>query len=106
MTVETKRGRGASQAIVALCVALLVPAGASAATPIYKCLDRNLGLVYTDEPCKDGERMNIRAGDADPAAVARLERARDAIDQSVAQRITDQRRAADQRDLAACVCQR
>ncbi len=45
--------------------------------------------------------MNIRAGDADPVAVARLERARDAIDQSAAQRIADQRRAAELRDLAA-----
>jgi hypothetical protein len=33
--------------------------------------------------------------------VARLERARDALDQSAAQRIADERRAAAQRDLAA-----
>jgi hypothetical protein len=38
--------------------------------------------------------MNIRAGDADPAAVARLERQRDALDQSAAQRIADLHRAA------------
>jgi hypothetical protein len=62
--------------------------------PIYKCLDKNLGLLYTDEPCKDGEQLNIRAGDADPAAVARLERARDALDQSAAQRMADDRRDA------------
>jgi hypothetical protein len=72
----------------------------AAATQIYRCLDKNLGLLYTDEPCKDGEAMTIRAGDADPVAVARLERARDALDQSAAQRIADQRRAAAERDLA------
>jgi hypothetical protein len=69
-------------------------------TIVYKCLDRNLGVVYTDEPCKGGERMTIRAGDADPAAVARLERERDALGRSAEQRILDERRIAVQRDLA------
>jgi hypothetical protein len=81
-----------------VCIA---SAGVSATTPIYKCFDNHLGLLYTDEPCKEGELLDIRAGDADPAAVARLERARDALDQSAAQRIADQRRVAAQRDLAA-----
>ena len=80
---------------------LLAPVSVAAATTqIYKCFDKNLGLLYTDEPCKDGEVMTIRAGDADPAAVARLERARDALDQAATQRIADQRYAAAQRDLA------
>ena len=101
MTAKTPHGGGTDWAALMLAVLVLASAhGAGATTPIYKCLDRNLGLVYTDEPCKDGEVMNIRAGDADPAAVARLERARDAIDQSAAQRIVDQRRAAEQRNLA------
>jgi hypothetical protein len=66
----------------------LLTGGSWAATkPIYKCLDKNFGLLYTDEPCKEGEQLDIRAGDADPAAVARLERQRDALDQSAAQRI-------------------
>jgi hypothetical protein len=87
--------------LLALCLVLLAPIGkSSAATQIYRCVDKNLGLLYTDEPCKDGEAMTIRAGDADPIAVARLERARDALDQSAAQRIADQRRAAAERDLA------
>lgn len=72
----------------------------SASTPIYKCFDRNLTLLYTDQPCKDGEQLDIRPGDADPASVARLERERDRLDQSAAQRIADERRAAMQRDLA------
>jgi len=89
-------------AVLAVGVIGLGSGNATAAqAPIYKCLDRNLGLVYTDIPCKDGERMdNLRAGDADPAAVARLERERDALDRSIAQRITDQRRAALQRTYA------
>ena len=85
-----------------LALGLLAPNNGSAATtPIYKCFDKNLGLLYTDEPCRDGELMNIRAGDADPAAVARLERARDALDLAASQRIADERRAAMERDLAA-----
>ena len=69
-------------------------AGAQAGTStIYKCFDRNLGVLYTDQPCK-GEQLEIRAGDADPNAVAALERERDALSRSMAQRIADQRRAA------------
>ena len=74
---------------------------ASAATAIYKCFDRNLDLVYTDIPCKGGELMDLRAGDADPAAVARLEREREALDRSSAQRIVDLRRADLQRQQYA-----
>jgi hypothetical protein len=89
------RPRVARGACLALClVVLLAGRGWAATTPIYKCLDKNLGLLYTDEPCKDGEQLNIRAGDADPAAVARLERQRDALDQSAAQRMADDRRNA------------
>jgi hypothetical protein len=88
-------------AVMALGVIALAIAPARAANaPIYKCLDNHLGLIYTDLPCKDGEKLDIRAGDADPVAVARLERVRDQLDQSAAQRMSDERRAADQRALA------
>jgi hypothetical protein len=87
---------------VVLGLVLLAPVSNSAATtPIYKCVDKNLRVLYTDEPCRGGELLNIRAGDADPAAVARLERAREALEQRAAQRSADERRAAEQRDLAA-----
>jgi hypothetical protein len=76
------------------CLVALTASGWAATTPIYRCLDRNLGLLYTDEPCKDGEQLNIRPGDADPAAVARLEHQRDALDQSASQRLADLRRPA------------
>ena len=83
-------------------IALLSVTGAAwaASTPIYKCFDKNLGLVYTDLPCKDGELLDLRPGEADPASVARLERDRDRLDQSAAQRIVDERRASEQRELA------
>jgi hypothetical protein len=85
-----KKPRVASGASLGLCLLVLgAGCGWAATTPIYKCLDRNLGLLYTDEPCKDGEELDIRAGNADPAAVSRLERERDMLDQSAAQRMAD-----------------
>jgi hypothetical protein len=94
--------RAAACALTALGIVALTVAPASAAdTAIYKCLDNHLGLVYTDVPCKDGEKLDIRAGDADPVAVARLERVRDQLDQSAAQRIVDERRAAERIALAS-----
>ena len=86
---------------MAACGLLLAAAPAwSGSTSIYKCFDRNLTLLYTDQPCKDGEQLDLRPGDADPASLARLERERDRLDQSAAQRIADERHAALQRDLA------
>jgi len=74
---------------------------AAATSPIYKCFDRHLALVYTDVPCKDGEQLDVRPGDADPAAMARLDRERDALAQSSARRISDLRAAEVQRNYAA-----
>ncbi len=87
-----------------LMIASSVLLGASGATwagatKVYKCFDRNLAILYTDEPCK-GEEMTIRAGEADPAAVAELQRERDAVARSAAQRIADNRRAALVRDTS------
>ena len=91
--------RAAACALTALGVALAVAPASAADATIYKCLDNHLGLVYTDLPCKDGEKLDIRAGDADPAAVARLERLRDQLDQSTVQRIVDERRATERSAL-------
>ena len=103
MNVRTGKKRSlAGGACFALCLLVLTASsGWAATTPIYKCFDKNLGLLYTDEPCKDGEQLNIRAGDADPGAVAWLERQRDALDLSAAQRMADQRRAAAEGDGAS-----
>jgi hypothetical protein len=76
-----------------LCLVVLGESSWAGTASIYKCLDRNLALVYTDLPCKDGERLDIRPGDADPAAVALLERERDELDHSASQRAAEQRRA-------------
>ena len=72
----------------------------AATTTVYKCFDKNLGVLYTDQPCK-GEQMDIRAGDPDPVAVAELQREREALSRSAAQRIADNRRAALERDYVA-----
>jgi hypothetical protein len=94
------RFRIAAETCLVFGLVLLASSSRAATTPIYKCLDKNLGVLYTDEPCKDGEQLNIRPGEADPAAVARLERERDALDRSAAQRIADLRVAAQAESAA------
>jgi hypothetical protein len=86
------KASAAGAGCLALCLVVLGGSSWAATTPIYKCLDRNLALVYTDLPCKDGERLDIRPGDADPAAVALLKREREELDQSISQRVAEQRR--------------
>jgi hypothetical protein len=101
-TMKHDRRRVKASATMILVAVLFVAPGALAATaPIYKCLDGRLGLIYTDQPCKGGEQLDIHPGDADPAAAARLARARDELDRSAAARIVELRRAAAQKDLAA-----
>ncbi len=96
------RPLGLFVALVALgTLGLAAPPALAITTTIYKCFDRHLGLVYTDSPCKEGERMDIDAGDANPVAVAGLEHARDMLDRAAAERIADERHAALQRTLAA-----
>ncbi len=80
--------------LVASCLVLVTGGNASAATTtIYKCFDRNLNVLYTDEPCS-GVQMNVKTNDADPAALAELQYERDALARSTAQRLADGRRAA------------
>lgn len=106
MTAKPIPGRSKPAAAIiatgALVLAIGVVGVADAATaPIYKCLGNDLGMIYTDQPCKGGERLDVHAGDADPTAVARLQSARDQLDRSAAARLVEERRAATQRDLAA-----
>lgn len=63
---------------------------ATANTPIYKCRDAHGGLLYTDTPCKGGERLNLKPGVADRAAILRLERAQAALDELAARRRADE----------------
>jgi hypothetical protein len=106
MTAKPIPGRrkpsAAMSAMGALVLATVVVGVADAATaPIYKCVGNDLRLIYTDQPCKGGERLDVHAGDPDPTAVARLQSARDQLDRSAAARLVEERRAATQRDLAA-----
>jgi hypothetical protein len=81
------------RALLATCVAVFATGNAFAAsTTVFKCFDRALGVLYTDQPCK-GEQMNIQVTDANPAAIAELQRERDALARSTAQRIADSQRA-------------
>ena len=91
--------------LLMLCVAAFAlsasAASRAASSVVYRCLDAHLGVVYTDVPCKDGAPLDVHSGEVDAAAVAKLERARDALDQSAAQRISDERRLAGQKELLA-----
>jgi hypothetical protein len=63
---------------------------AAANAAIYKCKDVHGGLLYTDTPCKGGERLNLKPGVADPAAIQRLERAQAALNELAAKRRADE----------------
>jgi uncharacterized protein DUF4124 len=85
-----------SLALVALWLLGANGSALAATTTVYKCFDRNLNVLYSDEPCR-GEQMNVKTSDADPAALAELQRERDALARSTAQRIADSHRAALER---------
>ena len=95
------RSKPAAAMIAAGALVLATSVADAATASIYKCLGANLVVIYTDQPCKGGEQLDIRAGDADPAAVAQLQRARDQLDRSAAARVVEERHTAAQRDLAA-----
>jgi Domain of unknown function (DUF4124) len=77
--------------VVGVLVNIVVMSSVAAAnTPIYKCKDAHGGLLYTDKPCKGGERLNLKPGVADPAAILRLERAQAALDELAAKRLADE----------------
>jgi hypothetical protein len=92
---------GTTRAVGAVLLAMAASAAWAGNTIVYRCLDSHLGVVYTDLPCKDGEAFETREGDADASAVARLEHLRDMLDQSAAQRLSDERRLAGQKELAS-----
>jgi hypothetical protein len=102
MTAKPIHGRGRPALALIAAGALLVAAGVAdgASASVYKCSGK-LGLVYTDQPCKGGEQLDLHAGKADPEAVARLQAARDQLDRGAAARAAGARRAAARRDLAA-----
>ncbi len=77
--------------VVGVLVNIVVMSSVAVAdTPIYKCKDAHGGLLYTDTPCKGGERLNLKPGVADPAALLRLERAQAALEELAAKRRVDE----------------
>lgn len=76
---------------LAACACALAAPVAAGTTAVYKCFDRNLNVLYTDQPCA-GELLEIRGGDPDTTALAALQKERDALAKSVQQRIADSRK--------------
>lgn len=77
--------------VVGVLVNIVVMSSVAVAdTPIYKCKDAHGGLLYTDTPCKGGERLNLKPGVTDPAAILRLERAEAVLDELAAKRRADE----------------
>lgn len=71
-----------------------------ASAAIYKCTGADRALVYTDQPCKGGEVLEIHPGEVDRDAVARLQVARDMLDRGAAARLAAEQRDADLRSFA------
>ncbi len=90
----------AALGLALLSLAFIGDPAKAANTIVYRCLDAHLNVVYTDLPCKDGQAFDTRAGEADPAALARLERLRDALDQSTVQRLSVDRLVAERTIVA------
>ena len=76
--------------VAVLANTVVISSVAAANTEIYKCKDVHGGLLYTDTPCQGGERLNLKPGVADPAAIQRLERAQAALDELAAKRRADE----------------
>src|SRR5947207_12043889 len=96
-----------SRAAVALigAGALLITSGLVHAdsTPVYKCRGKNSQLIYTDQPCVNGEQLEIHPGDAGPAAAARLQVDREQLARGAAARSSELKREAAERRLGALV---
>jgi hypothetical protein len=83
-----------------LALSLCFHPARAATTTVYRCLDAHLNVVYTDVKCKEGESFEIQTGEADAAALARLDRQRDALDRSADERLRAERLADAQRFVA------
>jgi hypothetical protein len=95
------RGGRAATVIAGAVLALMIGTTGAASAAIYKCTAADRGLVYTDQPCKGGEVLEVHAGEVDRDAVARLQVARDMLDRGAAARIAAQQRDADLGAFAA-----
>jgi len=84
--------------LVAAVLAALAPltsAPAQADSQVFRCVQDDGRILYTDTPCRNGAVVDLHPGKADPAAAQRLADARAELDAGMAQR-----RAADARAAA------
>jgi len=65
---------------IALAAAIASLASHAAAQTIFRCDDGRGGVLYSDAPCKQGVKVDLLPGKADPAAIERLEREQRAFD--------------------------
>ena len=72
----------------AIVIATGIPGAAANAAdmPVYKCKQANGAVAYQDYPCKGGSVVDIKPDAADPAAIARFERAQNEFNRSAAAR--------------------
>jgi hypothetical protein len=74
------------QTVVATVLSLFIVGNAAAkSVSVNKCVGPDRQVLYTDQPCKGAERLEVEAGNANPAATATLARYQDALDQGTAQ---------------------
>jgi len=85
----------------AVLIAVAATVSAAADVPVYRCNTGNGAMLYTDQPCADGQRLDVQPSiAADPAALERLERMRADLDRSAERRRAEEQRAVAQRALA------
>lgn len=76
-----------------MCMFSIVVAAyaSTAGAAVYKCTEPGGQVLYSDIPCKGGAVVDVRAGEADPGAIDRLERERVEFERNMSLR-----RAADE----------
>lgn len=58
----------------------------SGASTVFRCRAPDGTIEYRDYPCKGGAVVDMKPGEADPAAIARLQRAQAEFDRALARR--------------------
>jgi hypothetical protein len=58
----------------------------SGASTVYRCHGVGGAIEYRDYPCKGGAVVDMKPGEADPAAIARLQRSQAEFDRALARR--------------------
>ena len=79
-------------------LSLEITDAAGADAQIYKCIQPNGTVLYTDLPCKGGTAVDIRLAPADHAAPARLARAQAELDALAAWRRAEEEIAVARRE--------